>query len=236
MPNKRIKRRITYLPGDISDVIKTLETNSVDLIYTDPPFGTTRHLWDKGLDWANIWPEIWRVLKPNGVAVIYASMPFTYTLLRSTDVMPKYHWTWIKNNTTNHLNVRTQPLRNTEEIFVFARAPSTYNTQMLGSTVKKKTAPGDSGYYGPQKKDYKLCGTLQTGSFPTTAMQWPIRRGAGGITRTDEQIDFFIKTYSNKGDTVLDMSCHSEVVGNRCGVLKRRYIGVDIDMPEHLLR
>ena len=45
---------IKYIEGDIHDVIKTLETDSIDFIYTDPPFGTTQASWDKGLNWEGL--------------------------------------------------------------------------------------------------------------------------------------------------------------------------------------
>ena len=68
------------------------------------------------------------------------------------------------------------------------------------------------------------------GRYPTTYKDWEIRKDGTGITRTDEHIDYFIKTYSNQGDTVLDMTCHNQYVGDRCLLLDREYIGVDIDL------
>ena len=41
-------------------------------------------------------------------------------------------------------------------------------------------------------------------------------------------IDFFIKTYSNEKDLVLDMTTHNKVVGNRVIELKRKFIGIDL--------
>ena len=35
-----------YIEGDINDVIITLDNNSIDLIYTDPPFSITNASWD----------------------------------------------------------------------------------------------------------------------------------------------------------------------------------------------
>ena len=43
-------------------------------------------------------------------------------------------------------------------------------------------------------------------------------------------IDFFIKTYSNEGDIVLDMTCHNNYVGDRCNILNRNYLGIDIKL------
>ena len=86
-------------------------------------------------------------------------------------------------------------------------------------------------YYGRREnieKSYISDTETHTGYYPTTAKYWNIRKDGSGITRTDEQIDYFIKTYSNENDTILDMTCCNKYVGNRCITLKRNYIGVDI--------
>ena len=50
----------------------------------------------------------------------------------------------------------------------------------------------------------------------------------GGKTTSDEVIDFVIQTYSNEGETVLDMCCHNTVVGDRVKLLKRNFRGWDL--------
>ena len=55
-----------------------------------------------------------------------------------------------------------------------------------------------------------------------------MRRDNTGITRDDEQIDYFIKTYTNENETILDMTCHNNYVGDRCRLLNRNYIGIDL--------
>ena len=66
------------------------------------------------------------------------------------------------------------------------------------------------------------------GEYPTNVLNYPIRKDNSGITRTDEHIDYFIKTYSNENDLILDMTCCNKYVGNRCLLLNRNYIGVDL--------
>ena len=66
-----------YIQGDIHDVIKSIPDKSIDLIYTNPPFGITKCKWDKPLNWKELWIDIWRVMKPRGIVVIHASMPFS---------------------------------------------------------------------------------------------------------------------------------------------------------------
>eukprot|EP01051_Picozoa_sp_SAG22_P010466 SAG22_NODE_945_length_6374_cov_5.969562_1_plen_202_part_10 len=52
-------------------------------------------------------------------------------------------------------------------------------------------------------------------------------RGAG--TRRPEMVDFFINTYTNAGDKVLDITCYNAITGERCAVLDRGYVGIDIE-------
>ena len=125
-----------YIQGDIHEVIKTLEDNSIDFIYTDPPFSTTKASWDKPLQWDQLFPEMWRVLKPDGIICLYSSIPFTYELLKYET--PKYHYSWRKNNSTGFFQAKYQPLRQMEEIFIYYKKRGTYNPQMIGDTFVKK--------------------------------------------------------------------------------------------------
>ena len=223
-----------YIQGDIHEVIKTLDDNSIDFIYTDPPFSTTKASWDKPLQWNQLFPEMWRVLKPDGIICLYSSIPFTYELLKYET--PKYHYSWRKNNSTGFFQAKYQPLRQMEEIFIYYKKKSTYNPQMEGNKfVKKRNVKvgGQQGYYGKElidKPNEYIKEEGHTGKYPTTFKDWNVRKDKSGITRTDEQIDYFIKTYSNEEDTILDMTCHNNYVGDRCEALQRNYIGVDLDL------
>jgi DNA modification methylase len=229
-----------YIEGDIHDVIKTLDDNSVDFIYTDPPFGITKTSWDQPLRWDELFPEMWRVLKPTGIICLYASIPFTYELVKYEK--PKYHYSWKKNNKTGFLQAKYQPLRQIEEIFIYYKKRGTYNPQMIGDEyhAKRNVKIGseEHQYWGVRdnlqetdlqgKNVYIVEGEGHRGRYPTTSQNWNIRKDNTGITRTDDQIDYFIKTYSNEDDTILDMTCHNGYVGERCELLKRNYIGIDL--------
>lgn len=224
-----------FIEGDIHDVIKTIDDNCVDFIYTDPPFGTTSASWDKPLNWELLFPEMWRVLKPTGIICLYSSIPFTYELLQYEK--PKYNYSWKKNNSTAFMLAKKQPLRNMEEIFIYYKKTGTYNPQMEGNDFHKKRTVihgGKQEYYG-ECKIKEGWGTETNegghkGRYPTTFKDWKIRKDGTGITRTDDQIDYFIKTYSNQGDTILDMTCHNDTVSKRCESLERHYIGIDLKL------
>jgi len=222
-----------YIEGDIHEVIKNIPDGSIDLIYTSPPYGITNAKWDKPLDWSNLFPELWRVVKDDGIIVLHASMPFTYDLL--SHQRPRYHYSWVKNNSTGFFQAKFQPLRNIEEIFVYYKKRGTYNPQMVGNKFYKKRLVKHGGtqkYFGTRHNIEKST-TLEeghTGTYPTTVLNYKIRRDSTGITRPDEMLDFFIKTYSNEQDTILDLTTHNNYLGDRCKILNRDFIGVDIKL------
>lgn len=211
-----------YLKGDIHEIIKTIEDNSIDLIYTNPPFGITNCKWDTPLNWEELWSDIWRIMKPKGIVVLHASMPFSYTLIKSQT--PKYHYCIKKNRLTGHLGVKYQPLRQMEELYIFYKKAGTYNPQKVGDEICPSNWTSSNGYYGKCKKGEKY--TI-VGKHPTTFIDMKTDR-RGGKTISDDLVDYVIKTYSNEGDRVLDMTTHNKVVGNRVELLKRKFIGVDL--------
>ena len=223
-----------YIEGDIHQEIFKIPDNSFDLIYTSPPYGTTSCKWDKPLKWDMLFKEMWRVLKPTGIIVLHASMPFSYELMKYET--PRYNYVWKKNRLTNFMKAKLQPLRNVEEIYIYYKKSGTYNPQMKGDGIFKKKYHKDNSknlYTGKRNnitKTYISDTETHTGRYPTTFLVYPVRVDGTGINRPDDLIDYFIKTYSNEGDNVLDMTCHNNYVGDRCKLLNRNYLGIDIDL------
>tara|TARA_Y100001972_G_scaffold118343_1_gene158344 strand:- start:788 stop:1462 length:675 start_codon:yes stop_codon:yes gene_type:complete len=216
-----------YIIGDIHDIIKTFDSNSIDLIYTNPPFATTKKEWDKPLNWEELFIEMDRVLKPNGVILLHSAIPFTYDLIRIRK--PKYNYIWIKNNATNYLNANKQPLRQVEEILVYYKKKHTYNPQMIGDEVnhyKRNKKHMDTNYYG----EHKQIDSYHVGKFPTTYLGsfGRINQKKSPKSIHDDIMIRMIKTYSNENDTILDMTCCDKNLGKLSTDLKRKYIGVDI--------
>ena len=72
--------------------MKDIPGGSVDLILCDPPYGTTNCSWDAVLPFDALWAEYNRVLKPAGVAVLFAAQPFTTALIQSNRKAFRYCW------------------------------------------------------------------------------------------------------------------------------------------------
>ena len=225
---------INFIEEDIHTAIKNIDDNTFNLIYTSPPYGITNAKWDTALNWAELFPEMWRVLKPDGIIVLHSSMPFTYELLKYET--PKYHYSWKKNNSTGFFQAKLQPLRDIEEVLIYYKNRGTYNPQMVGNEFYKKryNKQNDSqNNYGHREnisKSFTSENEGHTGKYPTTFLEFPVRKDNTGINRPDEMMDFFIKTYSNEGDYVLDMTCHNDYTSKRCNELKRNFLGIDIKL------
>lgn len=57
--------------GDCLEIMPKLEAG-IDLILSDPPYGTTACKWDSIIPLEPMWEQLKRVIKPNGAIVITA--------------------------------------------------------------------------------------------------------------------------------------------------------------------
>ena len=223
------KDNIKIFNGDCLDVIKKLEDNTIDFIYFNPPFGTTCCDYDKPLNWKELWIQLWRVLKKDGRIAIHASQPFTFDLICSQRKHLKYMWYWNKLCVpTGHLFSKHQPMRMIEEICIFYKKFKTYNPQMKkrDNAITIGEHNNNSDYVG--KTTLNIKETTYTHKYPTHLLEFK-RRHHSFSTRPDDLIDYFIKTYSNENDTILDLTCSDGQTMLGCKRLNRKYIGVDID-------
>ena len=86
----------TLVNADCFDVFPFIEDKSIDAIICDLPYGTTILNWDKILPITELWKHYNRVLKDNGVVVLFGAEPYS-TMLRSSNILNyKYDWIWQK--------------------------------------------------------------------------------------------------------------------------------------------
>ena len=82
--------KIELLKGDCLELMKTIESGSVDAIITDPPYGTTACKWDSVIDFELMWEQLNRVIKPNGAIVLFGSEPSSLIAKISGGVMDSF--------------------------------------------------------------------------------------------------------------------------------------------------
>lgn len=110
--------------GDCLELMKNIADNSVDMILTDPPYGTTACKWDSVIPFEPMWEQLKRIVKRGGAIVLFGSEPFS-SLLRASNIdWYKYDWVWEKPNGSGFLSANIAPLKNHENISVFYQAPT----------------------------------------------------------------------------------------------------------------
>lgn len=208
----------------------------VDLIVTDPPYGTTRNKWDSVIPLDEMWLRIKKLIKPNGAVILFGQDKFTARVMLSNEECHRYNLIWKKGDrTSGFLNANKMPLRNHEDIMVFYNQLPTYNPQ-----YKDGAASHDRGYAYLYKENtnnnYGLFKPIEdtrkekTKKFPKSVIDFdrphpPIHPTQKPV----ELMEWLIKTYSNEGETVMDFTMGSGTTGIACRKLNRDFIGIEID-------
>ena len=97
-----LSKSVNLFNGDCLEVMKGIPDGSVDLVLTDPPYGTTANKWDSVIDPKEMWKELKRVVKPNGVILLFGSEPFSTYLRMGNLENYKYDIYWLKNSVRFH--------------------------------------------------------------------------------------------------------------------------------------
>jgi DNA modification methylase len=230
---------------DCYDTLKRIETSSIDLMITDPPYGILACEWDIMPNLNKMWIEWERILKPNGAWIFTSNQPFTTDLIISNRKFFKYELIWEKSKPTGFLNVSYMPNKIHENILIFYREKPTYNPQkykvnniyidkrsskalansknaektntfnITGSKANNYIRKSDDGYRYP---DSILC----FNSLNVEKIKHP----------TAKSLDLFrylIKTYSNEGDIIFDGYMGSATTAIACIEENRYFIGSELN-------
>lgn len=126
---------VWLMKGDCLEQMKGIPDGSVDLILTDPPYGTTACKWDSVIPLDKMWEQLKRIIKHNGAIVLFGSQPFTSVLITSNLKMFKYEWIWEKSKASNFLLAKKQVLKAHENLLVFGKGSVVYYPQKHGANL-----------------------------------------------------------------------------------------------------
>ena len=227
--------------GDCLEVMSKIPDGSVDMVCTDPPYGTTACKWDSVIPFEPMWGQLKRIVKPNGAIVLMASQPFTSALVMSNVKMFKYCWVWEKSRPTGHVHSKNKPMKKHEDIAVFSTGTTAhaaqsktrmcYNPQDLINHVvpilrKNYTESHSVMLARPSHRD-----TFQEfGNYPTSVLK--IASQGKPLHPTQKPValmEYMIRTYTNPGETVLDFTMGSGTTGVACVNTSRKFIGIEMD-------
>lgn len=118
--------------GDCLTRMKEIPSGSVDMVLTDPPYGTVKGAgldgwggcktdWDIKIDTSEMLSECNRILRPNGALVLFAQDPYTSELITHPhgNLPFSYRYTWLKDHFANALIAKKAPVNYTEDVLVF---------------------------------------------------------------------------------------------------------------------
>lgn len=151
----------------------------------------------------------------------------------------RYDIVWDKVLSSGHLNAGRMPLRSHEQIAVFYKKLPTYNPQFtegiplhsvgksVGLTIKNGKKNNN---YGSFTVSDKRAGSTE--KYPKSIQRFQKPHSSLGIHPTAkliELLEWLIKTYSNKGDTVLDFCMGSGSTSIACINTERSFIGIELN-------
>lgn len=222
--------------GDCLQQMRNIPDNSIDLILCDLPYGTTKCFWDVVIPFDKLWDQYKRVLKENGVVLLFGQEPFSSLLRCSNLNMYKYDIYWEKERLTNIMQVKKRVGKTVETISVFYEKQPTYNPQMIeynGPKRGNKVKNGKLGLLVDDSNSKKVKEYHDNGyRYPTQV--WKFKRDTlkSNLHPTQKPVallEQLIKTFTNENDTVLDNCMGSGSTGVACINTNRNFIGIELD-------
>ena len=232
LSNKDVKtENYCLMFGDCLERMKEIPDRSVDLILTDPPYGTTACKWDSVIPFEPMWTELKRIIKPNGAIVLFGSEPFSSALRMSNIKQYKYDWIWDKKIPSGMCNAKIMPMKQSESISVFIDGKNFYYPQMIKREKPIKSGGMTGSLSAGAKGLKKLEKKTYDEKYPTTHLVFDkIRKGSLHPTQKPVALlEYLIKTYTNEEETVLDFTFGSCSTGVACLNTNRKFIGIEMD-------
>jgi len=225
---------VKLLNGDCLELLKDIDDKSIDMILCDLPYGQTQNKWDSVIPLDKLWEQYKRVIKDNGCIALFGQGMFTADLMYSNKKWWRYNLIWDKVLSAGFLNANRMPMRSHEDIAIFYNKPPTYNPQkVLGKKnhTKGKIKQSKNNNYG---KHNFVDNSDELGNMkhPKSIITFSKTHPSLMLHPTEKPVEiceWLIKSYTNKGDVVLDNCMGSGTTGVACGNTNRKFIGMELD-------
>jgi site-specific DNA-methyltransferase (adenine-specific) len=233
------------MKGDCLEKMKEIESGSVDMVLTSPPYDNLRdygkdftgwgdHIWKPCLD------EIYRTIKEGGVCVwVVADATIkgseTGTSFKQALYAKKIGFNlhdtmiWHKPNAMPQVD-KSRFCQSFEYMFVFSKGkpknptPKMVETKNGGKFLKR----GDGNPQNINKKGGGVVNKMRIG-FNVINLCVGGKNNGHPATFPLSLAQDHIKSWSNEGDTVLDCFMGSGTTGVACKSLNRSFIGIEMD-------
>lgn len=208
------------------------------MVYTDVPYGTTACKWDSVIPFTDMWDCLHRLSYKSTPMLLFGAEPFSSNLRMSNIQEYRYDWIWYKNTSSGFPFAKYQPLRNNENISVFYKErPKYYPIKEERDATDKSKKRMTYKFNGNMKSEiYGLNSiehTLEDKCYPKTIKRFnSVPNSKGRLHPSQKPVDlleYFIKTYTDENDMVLDFTMGSGSTGVACKNNNRDFIGIELD-------
>ena len=237
--NKSIKitDKISVIHGECIERMSTFPDNSINMVFADLPYAMTANKWDCLIDFKELFIQYERIVKDNGVLAFTASQPFTSLLIMQKPSWFKTEWIWQKNAGSNFGSVKYVPMKEHESIIIMSKGggKTIYNPIMQERAESGKSRVKSVVNYSTKTDNYaetlhnEISSLRPDLRYPSSIQKWNRERGLHPTQKPVELVEYFIKTYTNENDLVLDNCMGSGTTGLACKNLNRRFIGIEQD-------
>lgn len=218
--------------ADCFDFLASLPDECVDLVLTDPPYGTTAAPWDKRVSEDYLFAELWRVAKETAPIVMFSAQPVASELVMMQKRFFRYDWIWEKTMAVGFLNSAKMPLRAHEHILVFYRRAPRFNAIPLASQAGEPYTTSRRGH-GSQlyrARQYEGGTTSENGERrPRSVVRYSQDRidCHHGTPKPVDLLAMLIRQYTRYGDVVLDPFMGTGSTACAARQLGRNFLGCE---------
>jgi len=216
---------------DCLEFMRQLPDKCVDLVLTDPPYGTTQNKWDCVVSFKDLWEGIKRITKQNSAIVMTAAQPFATDLINSNREMFRYDLIWYKPLASGFLNANKMPLRNHEHILVFYSNHPIYNPQKFtgrkrpASTSKANSTSNYGNFksvFTKEHDDYFPQSVIEFNNGDKTEVEHPTQKPTPLLA-------YLGLTFSNSDSVIFDPFMGSGTTAVACERLGRKWFGCELE-------
>lgn len=214
-------------------MMNDIPDKSIDCIICDLPYGTTVCKWDVAIPFDELWRQYDRITKDTTPIIVFGQEPFSSLLRISNLKNYRYDIYWEKERLTNINQVKRRVGKTVETISVFYKKQCTYNPQMVryeGAPRSNKVKNGKLGKLTDNSE--KKAVEYKDNGFRYPTQVWRFKRDCltSNLHPTQKPlalVEHLVKTYTNKGDIVLDNCVGSGTTGVAALNCGRRFIGIE---------